>query len=115
MPDNIYGHLNPQVWFLQYGFQLLLFFRGTPSGIGNFTVVAVFLCIVFLIMFQVTATTTTPPVTVLCSSSSSITMIVTMTPTAVDLVASGQYDVVLPPPLILRETVRGSIGLTTVL
>ena len=62
---------------------------------------------IFIIMSQVTATTTTPPLKVVCSKSSLITMTV--------MKASGQCYVVLPPKLIPRDTVRGSIGLTTVL
>ena len=74
------------------------------SGIFSFSM--------FLIISQVTATTTTPPVTVVCSRT--ISMTVTLVPTAVDLTAFGQHDVVLPPQLILRNTVRGSVCLTTV-
>ena len=61
------------------------------------------------------ATTTTPPVTVVCCSTSlSLTMTVTMVPTLMGLpVASGQHDVVLLPPLMLRDTGH-VVGLTTV-
>ena len=42
-------------------------------------------------MYQVTATTTTPPVNVVCSIA--ITMTVEFMPTGVDLPALGQHDV----------------------
>ena len=73
-----------------------------------------FLCSVFLIVSQVTATTATPPVTVVCSGALPITLTVTIAPISVGLAASGQYDVVLSPKLILRDTMRGSVGLATV-
>ena len=75
----------------------------------------VFSFIVFLIMFQVTATTITEPVTVVCTRASLITMTVTVVPNSVGLAASGQHNVVLPPQLILRETMRGSLEHTVVL
>ena len=98
------------------------------SAIGKVNIVAVFLCSVFL-MSQVMVNTTTPPVTVVYSDVSLICMPVTMAPTAVGLAALGQYDVyttldlaalcqhdvVLPPPLFPRDTLRGSVGLATVL
>ena len=69
--------------------------------------------------------TTVLPVTVVCSRV--ITMTVTLAPTVVDLSALvqhdvhtmadltvlGQYEVVLLPQLILRDTIRGSVGLAT--
>ena len=65
-----------------------------------------FLCSVF-ITSQATATTTTPPVTVMCSGASSLTMTVTMVPTLMGLpVTLVQHDVVLSPPLMLRDTKR---------
>ena len=78
---------------------------------------AVFLCSVFLIISQVTVTTTITTMTVRCFGVSPITMTVMMalTATALDLDASGQHYVVLPPPLNLRYTVKGSVSLTTVL
>ena len=77
-------------------------------------------------MSQVTVTTTTAPVTVVCYWA--ITMTVTLVTTTVDLPALGQHDVhtsmdvtklgqhdvVLPPQLILRDSMRGSVGLATV-
>ena len=69
-------------------------------------------------MSQVTAvptTTTTPPVTIMCSSGLSITTTVTVAPTTGYLAIFGQHDVVLPPQLILRDTMRGSVGLANVL
>ena len=63
-------------------------------------------------MCQVTVTTAAPPMTVVCSSPAPITMTVAMAPT-VNLAALYQHDVILLPPLILRDTVRGSVGLTT--
>ena len=66
-------------------------------------------------MSQTAATTSTPPVTVMCSGASSLTMTVTMAPTLLGLPAtSGWHDVVLSPPLILRDT-RGVVDLATVL
>ena len=75
--------------------------------------VDVFLCSIFLIMSHVTVTTITPPVTVVCSGAPSITMSVTISPTSVGLTASGQNDMVLLPQLILSDTMRVSVGLTT--
>ena len=54
-----------------------------------------------------------PPVTVVCSRASPIIMTVTMAPTSVGLAAFGQYGVLLPPQLIPRDTMSGSVGLTT--
>ena len=73
-----------------------------------------FLCSLFLIMFSVTATSTTPPVTDVCSTASPITMVVTMAPISVGFAASGQHDVVLPQHLILRDTMRVSVGPATI-
>ena len=73
-----------------------------------------FLDSVFLIMLPITATTTIQPLTVVCSRASLITMTVTMAPTSVHLTASDQLDLVLPPQLLHRDTMRGSFGLTTV-
>ena len=85
-----------------------------------------FSCNVFLGMSLVTAATTIPPVIVVCSRA--ITMTVTLVPTAVGLPASGQddvhtavdldalgqFDVILPPQLILRDTMGSFVGPTTV-
>ena len=60
----------------------------------------------------VTATTTTSPVTVECSRASLIVMTVTLAPTSVDQTILGQHDMVVLQKLILRDTVRGSAGLT---
>ena len=56
--------------------------------------------------------TTTPRVTVVCFGASSITIAVTMAPTTVGLALLGQLDILLPP-LILGDTLRGSVGLAT--
>ena len=39
----------------------------------------------------------------------------TMAHTAVDLATLGQHDIVLLPPLIMRDTLSASIGLATLL
>ena len=60
-------------------------------------------------------TTTTPTLTVVCSSTLSLLKAVTMAPSLMGLLAtSGQHDVVLPSPLIPKDT-RGVVGLATVL
>ena len=66
-------------------------------------------------MFQVfvTSTTTSQSMTVMCSSATPSTMTVMMTPTSMGLTALGQHDVVLPPQLILRDTMRVSVDLAT--
>ena len=56
---------------------------------------------------------TTPPVTVVYSGALLITTTVKLAPTSVGQTTSGQHDVVLLPQLILRDTVRASVGLTT--
>ena len=66
-------------------------------------------------MFSVTVTTSAPPVTVVWSKASPITTTVTMTLTSVGLAELYQHDVVLPPLLILKDTLRCSISLTFVL
>ena len=67
-------------------------------------------------MSDVTVTTTTPHVTVICSSVLTLATTVAVHRISVGLaVASGQHDVVLPPPLILRDTMRGVIGISIVL
>ena len=59
--------------------------------------------------------TTTTPATVVCSGESTTTITVTVVPTPVRLTtASGQHDVVLLSPLILRDAVRGVVSLATV-
>ena len=51
------------------------------------------------------AMTTTPPVTDVCSGTSSLLTTVTMPPSLMGLpMTSGQHDVVLPPPLTLRDS-----------
>ena len=65
-------------------------------------------------MFHVTVTTTTPPVTVL-SSTSTTTMTVMMAPSPIALTVVSGHDVVLPPPLILRDTMKGAADFATVL
>ena len=67
-------------------------------------------------MSQVTATTTAPFVTVVCSGAPTTTMTVTIALTCMGLAtALGQHFVVLPPPLILKGTMKGIGGLTSVL
>ena len=66
-------------------------------------------------MSPVTTATSTPPVRVVCSRASPIITTVSVATTFVVLVASDQHDVVLPPHLIIREKMRGFVGLTTVL
>ena len=71
-------------------------------------------------MSQVTATTSTPPINV-CSGASPITMNVTWFLlmwtsqhwVSMDLAAFSQHDVLLLPPLTLRDTMKGYVGLTT--
>ena len=41
-------------------------------------------------------------------------MTFTVAATSVGLATSGQHDVVLPPKVIMRDTVKGSVGLATV-
>ena len=60
-------------------------------------------------------TTNTPPVTAVCSSAVTTTMTAVMVPTSTVLAAALGHDVVLLPPQILKDTVRGIVGLTTVL
>ena len=62
---------------------------------------------------SVTTTATTPLVTVVCSSASLITTAFMMAPTSVGLTTLGLHDVVLSPQLIQRDTMTGSVGLTT--
>ena len=85
------------------------------SAIGDLYRRCFFHCSVILIISPVNATTTTPPVTVVFSRASPITITVTMALTSMGLATSGQHDVVLPPQLILRDALRGSVGLVTVL
>ena len=66
-------------------------------------------------MSQVTVTTTTPPVTVVYSRATLITMTVMLAVTSEHQMTLGQHDVVLLPQLILKHTVRGSGGHTTML
>ena len=53
-----------------------------------------------------------PSATDVCSRAVLICMTVTQAPTSVDQTIFGQHDV-LQPKLILRDTMRGSAGLTT--
>ena len=62
-----------------------------------------------------TTTTTTLLVTVVSFGALPINTVVTVASTSVGLATSSQHDVVLPPQLILRYTMRGSVGFTTVL
>ena len=62
-----------------------------------------------------TAMTNTPPVTFVCSGTSSLLTTVTMASSMMGLpAASGQHNVVLPPPLTQRKF-GGFVGLATVL
>ena len=54
----------------------------------------------------------TPPLTIQCSNTSPITSSVMMAASSVGLATSGLHNVVLPPQLILRDTMRGSCGHT---
>ena len=65
-------------------------------------------------MSTVTVTATTPPVIVVCPKTSLTTLTITMPATRVGL-ALGQHDVVLPPELSPRDTIRGPVGLAPVL
>ena len=67
-------------------------------------------------MSQVTVTTTTPPTTVVCSGAATTTKTLTMLPTHEGQEAAlCQHDVVVPPYLMLMDTMRCIVGLTTVL
>ena len=70
-------------------------------------------CSVFSLS-QVTMTRimTTPPVTVVCSLSVLITLTVMLALTSGGQITLGQQDLVLPPQLTLRDTMRGFAGLT---
>ena len=72
------------------------------------------LCSVFIIMYHSTVPATTLPVAVVCSASTT-DMPVMMGPTSMGLAAVLGHCVVLPPPVILRDTMRGAVGLATVL
>ena len=56
--------------------------------------------------------TANPPVTVVCFSTSLITTMVMLVLTPMGQIISGQYDVVLPPQLNMRDTVSSYPGLT---
>ena len=60
-----------------------------------------------------TTTTTTQSVTIVCSGAP-ITVTVTMASTFVGQRTLDQHNVVLPPQLILRATIKGYVGPTTV-
>ena len=80
-----------------------------------FVAVPVFFCSVLFIMFQATVTTTNASVTGVSSSMLTTTMPVTMAPTYTELAAAfGRHEVGLALPLLLRDTIRGIVGLTTV-
>ena len=64
-------------------------------------------------MSPVIATMTAPPMAVVYSRPSLITMNVTRGPTSVGSAPLGEHDVVLPPQLIQRDTMMGSVGLAT--
>ena len=66
-------------------------------------------------MYDVAVTTTTPPVKVVSFQciNHNYNLYSGFHFHGLDA-ASGRYDVVLPPPLILRDTIRGVVGLATV-
>ena len=66
-------------------------------------------------MYHVTVTisTTTPPVHVVCFGAMLITMMVTLTAISVGQTSLGQHDGVVLSQLIMRDTLRGSVGLIT--
>ena len=72
-----------------------------------------FLCSVFLILSPVTTTSPTQHVTVVCSRASPIAMTITKALISVGLATSWEQVVILPPKLILRDTIMGSVGLAT--
>ena len=72
-----------------------------------------FLCSILIIMSHITVTTSAPLAAVV-SFASTTTMTVVMAPNSMDLAAVLAHGVVLSPPLILRDTMMGSVGLTTV-
>ena len=68
-----------------------------------YTVVVTWICL------QVAVTASTPPMTIVFSSAFATAMTVTIASTSVGLVgALGWHYVVLPPPLIPRNTIRGA-------
>ena len=70
-------------------------------------------CVLIMSQVTVTTTTVTQPVTVVCCGSSLITVTVMLGPTFVSQMTSGNHDMFLPPQLIMRNTVRGTAGLST--
>ena len=76
-------------------------------------VAVLFLVVCSLIMSQAAVPMTTPSVTVVHSSASYITTTVTMAPTTVGLVVSGQHYGVLLPLLIIEDLKVSSFGLAT--
>ena len=68
-------------------------------------------------MSQVTQTTTTtittPHVTLVYTRAMLITKMVILAATSVDQMISGQHDMVLLPQLIMMDTIRSFVGLTT--
>ena len=66
----------------------------------------------FILVSHVTITTATPPVDIV-SSALTRTMIVMTAPSSMGLAVVLDHDVVLPPPFILMDTMRGTVGLTT--
>ena len=65
-------------------------------------------------MSKITMTLTIPPVTGVCSSALTTAMTVASVSIFMGLgTALGKHDVVLPPPQILKDTLRGIV--TTVL
>ena len=67
-----------------------------------------------LIMSQatMTMTTITLPVSAVCCGTSLITVMAKLAPTSVSQITLGQQDVILQQELILKDTSRGSAGLS---
>ena len=63
----------------------------------------------------VATSTTTPPVTGMCSGVSLMTMTAKMALSPLSQTTASWHDVVLPPLLIPRDIMKGSVGLTTIL
>ena len=59
--------------------------------------------------------TITTHLILLCAVAALITVMAMFVPTSVGQITSGQQDVVLPPQLILRDTVRCTTGITNML
>ena len=83
------------------------------SAIGSFGHSDCFSVYFSFIIFHVTVITTNH-VTVVFSRASTTTMPVTVASTSMELAVSlGQHNLVLLPPLILRDEIRGVLGLAS--